>query len=338
MNKETILKQSVGIDLSKDDFKVSFGVLNAGLQVKTIGSRSFRNTLLGFDQFIQWVFARKVAGISVDFVMEATGVYYESLAYYLDERHLLVHVVLPNQSKKYAGSLGIKSKTDQIDAGILARLGLERNLAPWSPLSPHFRHLKQLCRERDSYIHSRTVLKNQLHAYNHQGILPQSSIERCKDTIVFINEQVYKIGAEIKQIVESDSSLKERLAYILSIKGVGFWTAVTVVAETNGFAIIRNIKQLVSYAGLDIKLAESGTWKGKSRISKQGNKYIRRSLYFPALSKSRHDPQTKPYYQRLKERKGVGMIASVAVQRKLLGLMYTLWKKQEMFNPQQEAA
>jgi len=338
MNEETILRQAVGIDISKDDFKASYGVLTGQLAVKLISSRSFKNTPYGFEQFFQWVVSRQSPDVDVALVMEATGVYYESLAYFLHERNLHVHVVLPNQAKKYGGSLGVKSKTDQIDAGILARLGLERNLSLWSPLSPHFRSLRQLCRERDAYIHTRTVLKNQLHAYTHQGVPPESSIDRCKGTIHFVNEQIFQIGKEIKQIVQGDVALKERLAYVLSIKGVGFWTAVTVVAETNGFAIIHNIKQLVSYAGLDIKLAESGKWKGKSRISKQGNKYIRKSLYFPALSKSMHDPQTKEYYRRLKERKGVGMVAAVAVQRKLLGLMYTLWKKQEMFNPQQAVA
>jgi transposase len=121
------------------------------------------------------------------------------------------------------------------------------------------------------------------------------------------------------------------MQFLLSIKGVGMITAATIVAETNGFAAIESIKQLTAYAGLDVRISESGKWKGKSTISKCGNSYIRRVLYMPTLSKISNDEATKKAYQRLKEKKGIGMIAVVACMRKLLALMYTLWKKQEMF-------
>ena len=131
--------------------------------------------------------------------------------------------------------------------------------------------------------------------------------------------------------IKADKSLEERLNYVLNIPGVGLITAVTVVAETNGFASITGIKQLTGFVGLDIKISESGKWKGKSRISKKGNCYIRKVLMFPAFSFIKHHDKTKKYYERLTEKKGIKMVAAVAVQRKLLGLIYTLWKKQEMF-------
>jgi transposase len=147
-----------------------------------------------------------------------------------------------------------------------------------------------------------------------------------------LNQLIEEIEREIESVVNEDKALKARLEYILSIKGVGLMTVVCIVSETNGFAAISSIKQLTSYAGLDIKLKESGKWKGKSKISKKGNKHIRKSLYFPAFSLIEHDPATKEKYCRLKEKKGIPMVAAVAQQRKLLGLIYTLWKKQEMFS------
>ena len=105
-----------------------------------------------------------------------------------------------------------------------------------------------------------------------------------------------------------EMELKTKMEYLLSIPGVGMVTATTIVAETNGFAAFTSIKQLTSYAGLDVKIAESGNWKGKSRISKVGNSHIRKAVYMPALSKIRKDKQTKQFYERLKEKKGVGMI------------------------------
>lgn len=264
--------------------------------------------------------------------MEATGVYYEGIAYYLVEQGFQVHVVLPNQAKKYGQSLGAKSKTDAIDARILAQMGLERNLMKWEPSSPHFRVLKNLTRERESLIGERTAALNRLHAYSHQGHPPQDCIDRTTRLVAFYEDQIAEIETQIDKIVKSDQALKKRISYVESIKGVGFLTAVIVIAETNGFATFTNIKQVVSFAGLDIKIRESGKWIGKSRISKCGNRHIRKALYMPALTKITHDPNTKLFYERLVERKGIKMVAGVAVQRKLLALIYTLWKKQEMFD------
>jgi transposase len=244
-----------------------------------------------------------------------------------------VHVVLPNQAKKYGQSLGIESKTDKIDAQMLARMGLERKMRNWEPFSPNFQILKQLVRERDTLIRDRTVSLNQQHAYRHQGKPLQESIGRNQERIDLLNKQIKEIEQKIASVVEQDKPLKKRLDYVLSIKGVGLITAVCIVSETNGFAAISNIKQLASYAGLDVKLRESGRWKGKAKISKKGNSYIRKALYFPTFAKIKHDEETKKKYLRLKEKKGIAMLAAVAQQRKLLGLIYTLWKKQELFSP-----
>jgi transposase len=74
---------------------------------------------------------KKDPELMVHFTMEATGVYYEGLAFFLYEKEYALHVVLPNYAKKYAESLGIKSKTDKLDAKALAQMGLERELRLW---------------------------------------------------------------------------------------------------------------------------------------------------------------------------------------------------------------
>lgn len=172
---------------------------------------------------------------------------------------------------------------------------------------------------------------NQLHAYKHQGKVSSTSIVRSEQRIAILNTQIKEIEKEIAQTVKQDADLLNRLKNLQSIPGVGLLTAVTIVAETNGFASINNIKQLTSYAGLDVRITESGLWKGKSRISKKGNGHIRKALYFPTFTKIKIDSKTHKYYERLKTKKTKPMIAAVAVQRKLLGLMYTLWKKNETY-------
>ncbi len=330
MNKE-LIKQNVGIDVAKDSFHAVFSVKYSDGSIVLKGSRNFTNDVKGTKEFIEWSSKKSVKEVDASFTMEATGVYYENLAYYLLEEGNRVHVVLPNMAKKYHQSLGLKSKTDKIDAQVLGQMGLERSLQLWQPLSTNFRILKQLIRERDAIVCDRTASLSRLHAYSHQGKPLEASVMRSKKQIAFFETEIKEIEKEIHQLVDSDEALKQRLAFVESIKGVGFLTAITVVAETNGFAAINNLKQLTSYAGLDVKIAESGKWKGKSKISKQGNRFIRKSLYMPALTKIQRHPQTHEYYERLVGRKGVKMVAATAVQRKLLGLIYTLWKKQEMF-------
>jgi transposase len=329
--KKEIIKQNVGVDVSKDEIEVALSNLTGDYRVVVCSSRTFSNTRKGFQELQKWLNGKTQPALPVHFTMEATGVYYEGLAYFLHEQGFNVHVVLPNYAKKYAQSLGIKSKTDKLDARSLAQMGLERALRLWQPISPVLLEVKQLTRERDVLVCSRTAAANHLHAYRHQGKPNKDCISRTEKHIVFLNRQIKQIGKEIDIVVGKDEALLSKMKYLLSIPGVGLLTAAVVVAETNGFAAIESIKQLTGYAGLDVRIAESGTWKGKSKISKRGNSHIRKALFMPSLSKIKNNQQTKQFYERLKEKKGIRLVAAIAVERKLLGLMFSLWKKEEMY-------
>jgi transposase len=331
MKQEMIIKQNVGVDVSKDDIKVAFSTLTTMYRVVVRCTRTFANTMQGFKQLQEWVNLKKQPQQAVHFTMEATGVYYEGLAFFLHEKGYSLHVILPNYAKKYAESLGIKSKTDKLDAKTLAQMGLERELRLWQPISPLLLGLKQLTREREALVCTKTNVSNQLHAYRHQGKPKKESIKRSLKLIALIDKQIKQIEGEITNFVNQDERLKTKMSYLDSIPGVGLLTVAVIVAETNGFAAFESIKQLTSYAGLDVRIQESGKWKGKSKISKRGNSHIRKALYMPSLSQKTHDPVAKRFFQRIKEKKGIGMVATIAVERKLLGLMFSLWKKEEMY-------
>jgi transposase len=330
--KVSVLKQNVGIDVSKDDFDACIVVLTEDLECKKISHKSFQNTSSGIARFIEWALKNTVDLVTLEFTMEATGVYYENLAFSLFEHNFIVHVVLPNLAKKYVQSLGLKSKTDEIDALALGNMGIERKLHVWHPGSKNIRKLKTLSRERYRLIKQRTAFKNQLHAYKHEKYPPRTSIQRAKALIHMLDSQVEQINNELKKLAMKDEVLNNKIGKITSIPGVADITAITIVAETNGFAAIRNIKQLQSYAGYDVQIRQSGKWQGKTNISKKGNSHIRHALYFPALAIANHNDKFNLFYQRLKQKKEKPMIASTAVQRKLLGLIYTLWKNDTMFD------
>jgi len=127
MTKE-IIKQNVGVDVSKDDLKVALSHLTIEHRIVVRSSRTFANTKQGFKQLQEWVNLKSDSMCEVHFTMEATGVYYEGLAYFLLEQVYRLHIVLPNYAKKYAESLGIKSKTDRLDAKFGAN-GLGKRIA-----------------------------------------------------------------------------------------------------------------------------------------------------------------------------------------------------------------
>jgi len=132
--------------------------------------------------------------------------------------------------------------------------------------------------------------------------------------------------------VNNDSNLKQEVERITTAPGVGILTAITVLAETNGFELVRNKKQITSYAGFDVKEKLSGTSvKGKPKISKRGNKYLRKALYLPSLSSVKYNKQHKELYTRIVSKSGIKMKALIAVQRKMLELIYVLWKNKTTY-------
>jgi Transposase IS116/IS110/IS902 family. len=133
--------------------------------------------------------------------------------------------------------------------------------------------------------------------------------------------------------VKTEPDLEQRLKKIKTAKGLGDITILTVLAETRCFELVTNLKQLASYAGFDVVFNDSGLKKGRTSISKKGNTFIRKALFMPALSACRANPQMKELYQRLVAKGKNKKLAIIAVARKLLLLIYTLWKTNSVYSP-----
>jgi transposase len=328
MNKK-IVKQVAGIDVAQKELVVTLGRMYDDWTPELYSHKTFANTENGFKAFVLWVKKQTDGGSVVRFVMEATGVYHEKLAYFLDEKGYELSIVLPNKISNYSRTLEVKTVTDKTASQTIAQFGLEKKLDRWKRPKKIFRDMRQLCRERDQLVQMRTMAKNQLHAEQTEAYPNASSVSRVKKQIVFLNKQEQEIKAEIAAIVEQDEKVKKTIGLICTIPGVGELTATTVLGETNGFELIRSKRQITSYAGLDVKEKQSGTSvKGKPRISKHGNKHLRKAMHLPALSAIRHNERFKAIFARLVARHGIKMKAVVAVQRKLLEMIYTLYKNQ----------
>ncbi len=330
-----IVKQVLGVDVAQNELVCSLGRAFDDCTQEIYVRNKFPNNLKGFGQLISWVKKNSDPAVAVVFVMEATGVYHESFAYYLADRTLKIAIVLPNKISNYMRSLTIKTVNDQTAANAICQFGLERQLDYWEQPDPTYRQMKQLTRERDQIIDERTMCKNQLHAEK-SGAFPNArSIKRLQERIKLLDKHIDQIAFELKTMVAGNEKIKEDVKLLCTIPGLGHLTACIILAETNGFELIRNKKQLTSYTGLDIREKQSGTSiKGKSRISKRGNRFLRKALYLPALAAIRHNERYKAVFSRQVQKHGIKMKGAVAVQRKLLELSYILHKTRKAFDPE----
>jgi transposase len=331
---EAPIKQTAGIDCGLQELVVSFGLLIANGNFICKLTKVFANTVQGFQQLLQWVDEVSSKETTVLYVMEATGVYHEKLAYYLIANNCRVSIVLPNKVNAFAKTCTSKKQDDKQASRVLAEFGCIKYLDEWQPPHSLFLSLKQLTREKEQLQQELTIIKNQLHAEQTKAITASASIKRMKARCKLIEKQIAEVEKEIIDTANQDVSIKEKIDKVCTIPGVGLQTAVTVIAETNGFNLIRNSRQLVSYAGLDVVQKQSGTSvRGKAHISKKGNPHLRHCLHLPSFTAVKYNIPMQQLHHRIVEKQAIKMKGYIAVQRKMLVLIYTLWKKNEAYNP-----
>lgn len=327
------LKYSVGLDVSSKKINACFSIIDEKQKVVFKSSTIICNTLKGFLVLEDWISKHKKEVIPLVICMEATGIYHENCAYYLYEKGFDVSIILPNKAKKYLEAIGLKSKNDSIDAKGLSQMGAEQCLEPWEPMGTFFYELRLLTRQHQNITELKTVLKNQLDALSFAMHHLDSVTNQLEQTITLFETQLKELNKEIKAHLKSNEEVNSKVENILQMKGLGVLTLSTILAETNGFVLFKNYKQLVSYAGYDVVEAQSGKRVGKTKISKRGNSRIRRALHMPSLVVIQC--QVLPFkelFERTYERHGIKMKSYVAVQKKLLTMIYHLWNKNEAYN------
>jgi len=329
---ENPFKQCVGIDIAKETFTTCLCQQDLEGDIRLSQVVEFKNSKSGFNQLMKWSKKITEPGIPVVFIMEATGNHYENLAHHLHGLQQQVSVLLPNKVIHYAKSLNVKTKTDAVDARVIAQLGVERKLRKWEPPRPVFKKLKELTRQYTDLQREKTVFLNRLDSAK-SGYQPQRFvIESNKAIIHALKQQLKKCEGEIEKLVRSDKWLWSKMEKVLTLKGVGLISVAIVVAETHGFEFVQNIRQLTSYAGFDVVRRESGTSvMGRSKISKKGNSRIRAALFFPALVAVQYNKDLSMIYYRIQDGKPSKMVGITAIQRKILILIYTLWRKDEEY-------
>ena len=280
--RRKLVRLACGADMSKADFKVCFGAIDQSGAFIVKASRSYKNTKSGIKDFLAWLHKNlsKFNGdraLPFQLLLETTGVYHEALCLSAYEAGFPVCLEVAARVKKYLQSIGQYSKTDKLDAKGICQMGCERKFKSWHPITPHIMAIRSALRHRKSLVESKVSLNNQLHALNH-SVYKRTDIKRSINRIIKqLDKEIKGMEDSINELYQADTELYARLEPIIeSVKGISTIIALTIIAETNGFAQIKSAKQLASYAGYDIIENQSGGSTKPTRISKRGNARIRK--------------------------------------------------------------
>lgn len=165
----SVLKQVLGVDVAKKELVVTLGFLGSDLQINLNLHRVFSNRETGFRALFKWLKKNTDSSISLQIVMEATGVYHQKFANFLIDNDLSVCIVLPNKISSYMRTLETKTITDKTCSEAITHFGLSRKLENWKKPNKLYKELQQLTRERDQLVNERSMIKNQIHAEQSEG-------------------------------------------------------------------------------------------------------------------------------------------------------------------------
>ena len=316
----------VGIDVSAKQL-----VVVRQRDGKPEAARSFANTAAGHRELKRYL-TRAAARVRV--CLESTGLYGLDVALVLQaDRRMEVMVANPRAVKDFAKALLQRNKSDPVDAGVLAEYAARMPFQPWQPPSLAALSVTALARRIHALTESATREKNRLHALSATGTSLQVLVSDLRRSLQAIARAQARLTRECRKIIAADGLLEGRFRLLLSLPGVGESSALQLLGELALVPADAEVRQWVAYAGLDPCECSSGSSLAKRpRISKVGNRHLRRALYMPALTAAHHHAAFAAYYGGLQRRGKCKMVALVAVMRKLLHAVFGMFKHSARFD------
>lgn len=289
-------------------------------------SKVVPNNPEGFKALSHWLSKQGVTTLPV--CMEATGVYWEAVAEYLTAHGMTVSVVNPAQIKAFGVSRRVRTKTDKVDARLIAEFCAERSPAPWQAPTPNEQALRAMVLRLEALQTMRTQESHRL-AVAREVVKPGVS-----EHIAWLDKQIDALAKTIRDHINDDPDLKDKQALLHSIPGVGERTIATLLAFYAKVERFGNARQAVAFAGLDPRQHESGSSvKGKPRLSKIGHAFLRKALYMPAMVTLYKTAWGKRFRARLAAAGKPPKLIIGAMMRKLVHVAFGVLKSEKMFNP-----
>jgi transposase len=307
MNKYT---EIYGVDISKDVFDV---MNSKGAYMQ------YPNGSKGFGQL-----SKKLPKGSL-VVMEATGYYHYRLAQYLYEHGHCVSVVNPLSVKRFIQMKLSKVKTDKSDARAICEYAQVNEVPLYTAKNKDQAECFQLLRLMDTYLKHSTAIKNKLHGERTLGIPSKTVYRSLSRSLKSLQKEIGLLEARLLSLVKEHQ--QGQLTLLKSIPGMGSKTAMVLLVLTDGFTKFENAAQLCCYAGITPTIRESGSSvRGRSRISKVGNRKLRNLLFLCSFSACKHNKACREIYERITSKGKSKKLALIAVSNKLLKQSFAIAK------------
>ena len=295
----------IGIDVSKDSFVAAYPS-KSGYTTKT-----FKNIANGVRQFINSL------PEDCHCVMEATGNYSMLLLYLLQKANITVSMENPQKIKHFARAMLSTTKTDEIDAKLIAMYGEKMEPEPYKIPSESILLLKQkrsVLRQLKKQLTMWTNLQESMEPLPKKDPASKVAIEQ---TIKFLRKQISKLEDEITHL--SNKEFKRQMELLTSIRGIGESIASALIIATGGFTYFSSAKQISRFLGLCPTYQQSGTSVNvKGHINRNGDTHLRSQLYIAALASIRYNAACKETFERLKAKGKSGKVAVIAIANKLI--------------------
>ncbi len=315
----------LGIDIAKDTFQAA--LLGDGQRCR---SRSFPNTHQGFAALIEWL--GKTTTRPVHVAMEATGGFEEPLAVWLYEQGVRVSVINPLLVKNFAKSLGLRAKTDSVDARLIARYVQAHKPRAWKPDPKEIRQLRALLRRIKALEKMR---RQELNRALHPSV-PLID-QQLKAHASYLEQSISQLWTAVQEHIRRHARLREQQKLLMTIPGISQVASAWLLGEIPFHRFI-HARQAAAFAGVVPHLETSGTSLSTSRMSKRGNRHIRGVLYMPAVSAMSWNPAVRAHAQRLRARHKPGKTVTVAAIRKLIHIAFGVIHSGMPFDPKKAMA
>ena len=318
---------AIGVDVCKKHLDI------AGLCGSISMYRRISNTAKAIGELTEALVQQSFTGTVL---CEATSHYHLVLAVMFCEAGLDIRVINPLLSSKHGKSAIRKTKTDRVDAQVLATMvSNEPNLPPPLQLTRSHclvrhtlglihsqeQHLQGLKRSLDSYKERLSQLNLETGNAYQEAVEATKRLQRSHDHMLSELESY---------LLETQPDRQETIKRVSGIPGITRRNAALFIFMLN--PTVSSAKSWIAYCGLDVAIKESGTWRGHGKITKRGPAWLRKRLYQAAWGTAMTDDQGRLYYDALKAKGRKHKEALVIMAKKLLGIMHALIVQQKTFD------
>jgi transposase len=317
---------ALGIDVAKATYQVSLRRADGKRRQK-----SLPNTPGGHAALLAWL--AQHGAPQVHACLEATGAYGDEVATVLADAGHVVSMVNPAAVKAFAQSQLRRTKTDRVDADVLADFCLAHTPPAWTPWPVEVRTLRGLVRRHTAVQAMLTEEQNRLEA----GALTPPVRASLQRVIASLRAELADLERQIRAHIDTHPGLRQQRDLLQTIPGIGGATAARLLAECRAITDFASARAFAAFSGLVPRESQSGAQRGRARLSKLGSARLRHALYFPALTAIRCNPVLQVFAARLRAAGKAKMVVVAAVMRKLLHLAYGVLKHRRPFDPRHTA-